>query len=135
MTEAWVDALISAAARALRPRERDGLWVADVACALRDGEGAVHTGASVAGYLGVCAEQGAVSAMVTRADPRVTAIVAVWRDPDGRLHVLPPCGRCREFLRLLHPGNLDAQVVLGHARVLPLRRLLPWHGWHAEPAD
>ena len=61
-------------------------------------------------------------------------LAAMWRDGDGRLVVLPPCGRCREFLRQVDPGNLDTRVVLGPDRVVPLRDLLPAHVWPA-PLD
>lgn len=121
------------AARALNPQQVGHSWVADVACALEGQDGRVWTGACVGGYLGLCAEQSAVSAMVSAGPPVVRSIVAVWRDGRGDLHVLPPCGRCREFLRTLSPQNLDADVVLGPDHVVPLRDLLPVPGWHAEP--
>ena len=38
-------------------------------------------------------------AMVTAREYQVAAIVAVWKDEEERLFVLPPCGRCRELLR------------------------------------
>ena len=50
--------------------------------------------------------------MVTAREYRVKRIVAVWRDEAGKLHVLPPCGGCREFLRQIDDGNLDTEVVL-----------------------
>ncbi len=56
-------------------------------------------------------------------------LVAVWRTQRGRLHVLPPCGRCREFIRQVDPGNLDTTVVLSRGRNAPLRDLLPAHEW------
>ena len=59
----------------------------------------------------------------------IEAIVAVHRGDDRRLRVLPPCGRCREFIRQVDPANLDTKVILGHGDVLPLRDLLPRHEW------
>jgi len=47
-------------------------------------------------------------------------------DWDGR--VLPPCGRCREFISQLDDGNAEAQVMVRDGLVLPLRDLLP-HDW------
>jgi len=35
--------------------------------------------------------------MVTAGEYQITKIVAVWRDADDTLYVVPPCGRCREF--------------------------------------
>jgi cytidine deaminase len=71
--------------------------------------------------------------MVTAGEYRIGRIVPVWRNDEGRLHVLPPCGRCREFIRQMHPTNLDTAVILGR-RSLPLRDLLPAHQW-PEPLD
>src|SRR5674476_546924 len=56
-------------------------------------------------------------------------IVAVWRDGDGLLYVLPPCGRCREFIRQVDPANLDTEVILGPDRSALLRELLPAYDW------
>jgi cytidine deaminase len=51
--------------------------------------------------------------MVTAGEYRIATIVAVWRDDDGLLYVLPPCGRCREFIRQVDPADLDTEVILG----------------------
>jgi cytidine deaminase len=83
---------------------------------------------------GFCAEAGAIAAMVTAGEYRISAIVAVWRDEQDRLYVLPPCGRCREFIRQIDPANLDATVVLGAGRTALLRNLLPAHEW-PQPED
>lgn len=117
---------------ALNPQDLGGLFVADVACAVVGEDGSVHTGASIGGYLGLCAEQSAVSALVRHGPPRITMLAAVWRDADGALHALPPCGRCREFLRVVSQSNLDADVVLGLDHVVKLRDLLPVHGWTSQ---
>ena len=127
------DELCEAAEAALHPQDLGQFWVADVACALVAQDGTVFTGVSVGGHLGLCAEQSAVSAMVGAGQTRIIRLVAVWRDSDGDLHALPPCGRCREFLRVLSQDNLDADVILGPDHVVTLRELLPWHAWHAEP--
>nr|MDQ6936450.1 hypothetical protein [Actinomycetota bacterium] len=78
---------------------------------------------------GFCAEHAAIAAMVTAGEHRIVKIVAVWRDADGALYVLPPCGRCREFIRQVHEANLDTEVVLGRAATAPLRELLPHSAW------
>jgi len=71
----------------------------------------------------------AIAAMVTAGEYEIDAIVAVWRDQDDRLFVLPPCGRCREFMRQIDEANLDATVVLGTDESALLRELLPRHAW------
>ena len=76
-----------------------------------------------------CAEHSDIAAMVTAGEYRIDKIVAVWRDEEGRLHVLPPCGRCREFIRQVSPANIDTTVVLDLDRSAPLSELLPAHDW------
>lgn len=128
--------LIRAAEGALNPQRLvDDLYVADVGSAVVAEDGRVFTGACIGGPLGVCAEQSAVSAMVSKAGPGIRAIVAVWRSEEGELHVIPPCGRCREFLRMLSQTNLDADVILGPGRTAKLKDLLPYHGWYAEKVE
>ena len=128
--------LIALAATALnRQQLSDGSWAADVGAAIEADNGDVFTRASLGGYLSVCAEQSALTQMVSNTGPVVRRMVAVWRDPDGgMLNVLPPCGRCREFLRVVSQENLEAVVILGPDTRRTLRDLLPFHGWHAQPA-
>jgi len=75
--------------------------------------------------------------MVTSGEYAIARIVAVWHDADERVTVLPPCGRCREFIRQIDESNLGATVVLGHSRTAPLRDLLPEWQWPQpeEPAS
>jgi cytidine deaminase len=72
--------------------------------------------------------------MVTASDYQIAEIVAVWRDEQGRLYVLPPCARCRELIRQIDDANLDTEVILGDERRQRLRELLPEHEW-PEPLD
>ena len=53
----------------------------------------------------------------------------MWRDEEGVLHVIPPCGRCREFIRQIDPANLDTDVVLGRDTSARVRDLVPFHEW------
>jgi cytidine deaminase len=56
--------------------------------------------------------------------------VAVWRDPASQLlHILPPCGVCREFMRCIEDQNLDAEILLARSHMVRLRDLLPAHAW------
>jgi cytidine deaminase len=84
---------------------------------------------------GFCAEHAAIAAMVTAGEYRIARIVAVWKDEAGTTFVLPPCGRCREFMRQIDPANLDAEVVLGRQESVKLRDLLPRHEWPAPLAN
>lgn len=68
-----------------------------------------------------------IAAMVTAGETRIEAIVAVWKGGEAGIVVLPPCGRCREFIRQIDEANIDASVVLGPQQVVALRELLPYH--------
>lgn len=128
--------LILAAAGRLNPHVNGDRLFGDVASALTTDTGNVHYGVCIdtGSGTGFCAEHAAIGAMVTAGEYRIRSITAVWRDDDGRLFVLPPCGRCREFIRQIDPANLDTEVVLGADRVKLLRELLPEHEW-PEPLD
>ena len=124
--------LILRAAAALKPhRTADGRLFGDVAACVVSAGGDVYTGVSIdtGSGTGFCAEHAATAAMVAAGKYRIATVVAVWRDEEGRLYVLPPCGRCREFMRQIDPANLDAEVILGDGRRRPLRELLPEHEW------
>jgi cytidine deaminase len=74
--------------------------------------------------MGFCAEHAAAAAMITAEENRVLKMIAVgW---DGA--ILPPCGRCREFISQLHDDNLHSEVIVGEGLVLTLQNLLP-HDW------
>src|SRR5262249_12267668 len=68
------------------------------------------------------------AAMVTAGEYQIAEIVAVWRDEQGRLYVLPPCAHCRELIRQIDDANLDTEVILGDERRHRLRELPPEHG-------
>lgn len=123
--------LIDSAAGVLRPRVVEGRLMGDVGAALVSAGGRVYTGVSVdTPSWGLCAERSAMAAMITAGETRVERLVAVWRDAEsGALHVLPPCGVCREFLRAVDVGNLGCSVVLGRDWVVGLRELLPFWEW------
>lgn len=108
----------------LRPRKlaRNGKagYVASALLTLDDN---VYTGVAidVACSIGFCAEHSAIAAMVTAGETRIKEIIAVHR--DGR--ILPPCGRCREFIVQIHNKNYDCDVHLPNDRIVPLSELLP----------
>lgn len=126
-----MDELIDRALATLNPHLVGDRLFADVAAALVTVDGNLYTGVCIdtGSGTGFCAEHAAVAAMVTAGEHRVARIVAVWRDEHDIPFVLPPCGRCREFLRQVDPRNLDAEVVLGRSRAVALRDLLPAHEW------
>ncbi len=100
-----------------------------VGAALLSESGAVYTGVCIdtGSSMGFCAEHAAAAAMITAGENRVLKMVAV--DWDGR--ILPPCGRCREFISQIHPDNLQAEVLVDEDLAVSLRDLLP-HAPHAS---
>ncbi|MGW3293867.1 cytidine deaminase family protein [Streptomyces xiamenensis] len=130
--------LIDEALAALRPHRAGDRLFGNVASVLVTDTGAHHRGVCIDTPCGTgfCAEHAAIAAMVTAGEYRIADIVAVWRDETtGRPHVLPPCGRCREFIRQIDPANIGTRVILGPDRSAPLRDLLPAHAWPEPLAD
>lgn len=123
--------LIRSAEAVLNPQKVDGRLFGDVAATLVTDCGNWFSGVCIdtGSGTGFCAEHSAVAAMVTAGEYRIARIVAVWRDDGGTLYVVPPCGRCREFIRQIHPANLDTEVVLGRNESTRVRQLLPFHEW------
>lgn len=130
------DALIVSAEAVLNPRSVGDRLFGDVAASLVSAAGHRYSGVCIdsGSGTGFCAEHAAIAGMVTAGEYRIAKIVAVWRSEEGVLHVLPPCGRCREFIRQVDPANLDTEVVLGRSRSAALRDLLPFHQW-PEPLE
>jgi len=119
------DDLRGAAAAVVNPRQLTSRAEAgSVGAALQSDSGAIYTGVCIKTDcgMGFCAEHAAAAAMLTAGESRVRRMVAV--DDDG--HVLPPCGRCREFINQLHPDNGDAQVMVAAGEVVTIRELLPY---------
>lgn len=126
--------LIERAAALLKPHTTSaGRLFGDVGAVLVSASGKVFEGVCVdTPSWGLCAERSAIAAMITAGEYRIERIVAVWRDSGtGALHVLPPCGHCREFMRQVDDGNLATAVILGPDQSVPLAELLPLHAWPA----
>jgi cytidine deaminase len=127
------DGLYRQAKSVLHPRRlSEDAEAGGVAAALLSESGTVYTGVCIdtACSMGFCAEHAAAAAMVTAGENRVVKMVAVnW---DG--NVLPPCGRCREFISQLHPDNFKAEVMVSLEKVVTLRELLPYN-WRAAAAS
>jgi cytidine deaminase len=123
--------LIAAAEALLRPHRVGDRLFGDVGASLVTAAGNGYGGVCIdtGSGTGFCAEHSAIAAMVTAGEYQIARIVAVWRSETGDLHVLPPCGRCREFIRQVDPANLGTEVVLGRHRSARLRDLLPAHEW------
>lgn len=111
------------AAATLSPRQvSEDIEVGGVAAALVTDKGNVYRGICIdtACSMGFCAEHAAIAAMLTAGEDKVAQIVAVNWDKS----VLPPCGRCREFL--LQLGNQETQVLVAEDTAVPVKDLLPY---------
>jgi cytidine deaminase len=122
--------LIAAAAAVVFPHREQERLFGDVGAALLTEEGNVYRGVCIdtGSGTGFCAEASAIAAMVTAREYRILKIVAVWKNADGQIYLLPPCGRCRLFIEQIHGDNLETVVLLGQASVR-LRELLPYTDW------
>ncbi len=126
MTVLTFEDLCARARAVVNPRRlSEDVEVGGVGAALVAESGAVYTGVCIdtACSMGFCAEHAAVAAMVTAGEPgRILQVVAVgW---DGR--IMPPCGRCRELMRQLHPDNARTEVLVAEGQAVPLADLLPF---------
>lgn len=111
------------AAATLSPRQvSEDIEVGGVAAALVTDQGNVYRGICIdtACSMGFCAEHAAIAAMLTAGEDKVAQIVAVNWDKS----VLPPCGRCREFL--LQLGSPETQVLVAEDTAVPVKELLPY---------
>ena len=115
--------LYQAALEVLQPRRiSPDVEAGRVAAALVTDQGNVYRGVCIdtACSMGFCAEHAAIAAMLTAGENRVEKIVAVNWDK----HILPPCGRCREFL--LQLGNPETLVLVAENTAVPVKDLLPY---------
>ncbi len=98
-----------------------------VGAAVRTEDGAVHAGCNVenAAYpQGVCAEAGAISAMVLAGGRRIAEMVVAGAGPGP----VPPCGGCRQKLREFSGPGAVVRMVDETGRTLvatTLAELLP----------
>jgi len=97
--------------------------IATTGCALLTEKGNIYTGISISIVcsIGFCAEHAAIAEMLKNEETRIIKIVSA-SDEKG---IRPPCGRCREFIRLIDSNNFDTQVLISKDRIMKLSELLP----------
>ncbi|MCV2402922.1 hypothetical protein OFY17_08520 [Marinomonas sp. C2222] len=108
------------------PLAGSGFSAGSVASALMTEQGNIFTGIciDVACGLGFCAEHSAISEMLKNRETRILEIIAISKDA-----VMPPCGRCREFIYQINSRNIETKVHLSKGKALLLDDLLP-HRWN-----
>ncbi len=119
------DELYIQAKSVLNPRKlSDAAEAGGVGAALLSESGKVYKGVCIdtACSMGFCAEHAAAAAMITAGESRVLKMIAVGS--DGR--IMPPCGRCREFISQIHSDNLQTEVLVSQGTIVTLQYLLPY---------
>ncbi len=117
--------LIKKAKSIVKPKKmRHRFTTADCGCALITDKGNVYLGVSIdtPSSMGFCAEHSAIASMVTNGEFKINKIVAVLDDGT----VLPPCGRCREFMYQIDKSNLTTEVLIKKDKTVKLKELLPF---------
>lgn len=127
MAQITNDELIRKAKSVTKSRKiKHGYMVGDAGCALITDKGNVYLGVCIdaSSGIGFCAEHAAIAAMVTNGEHKINKIVAVSEEGE----ILPPCGRCREFINQVHEQNKNAMVIIKKNTTVKLKELLP-HSW------
>lgn len=98
----------------------------EVGAAILSECGNIYTGVCIdtACSMGFCAEHAAAATMITQGENRVLKMIAVGSDGS----IMPPCGRCREFISQIHDENLSTEVMVDNGVIVTLKDLLP-HDW------
>ena len=118
--------LIQKAASLIATRKLGDRLIGDVGAALITDEGNVYLGVCIdTSGIGFCAEQSAIAAMISAGEDTIKKIVATWKDENGEIFVISPCGHCREFMRQICDGRLDTEVILSNDETVTLADLLP----------
>ena len=89
--------------------------------------GNIYTGICIVAPcgMGFCAEHAAIAEMLKAGESRIVEMIAVDSD---KVRIMPPCGRCREFVLNVNYANRDTIVHLSAKETQPLSELLP-HMW------
>jgi len=117
------DQLVEIAKSTLNPRQlSENSWAGSVAAALVTDSGSVYGGVCIDTpcSMGFCAEHAAIAAMITAGESRIVKLVAVHYEAG----IVPPCGRCREFIYQINHDNLNCEIMLA-GKVVTLAELLP----------
>jgi len=67
--------------------------------------------------------------MITNGEYRIKKIVAVHKDDQGVVFVIPLCGNCRQFIKETDKANLETEIILDIDKTVKLKKLLPYHDW------
>ncbi|KNF07642.1 cytidine/deoxycytidylate deaminase family protein [Gottschalkia purinilytica] len=119
------DELYDIAKNTLKPRKLSkNSYAGSVAAAILSESGKVYTGVCIDTpcSMGFCAEHAAIAAMITAGENKITKVIAVYEDGT----IIPPCGRCREFICQIHDENYKCEVMIKKDVILTISDLLPY---------
>ena len=92
-------------------------------CALMTAKGNIYTETSIYSKcnLGRCAEYAAIAEMLKHNESEIKKIVSY----SAKGVIYPPCGSCRELIRMVDDKNLETEVMVREDKVCKLKELLP----------
>ena len=98
-------------------------YAGSVSAALLTEDGNVYKGVCIDTpcSMGFCAEHAAIASMITAGENRIIKLVAVYKDGT----IIPPCGRCREFVSKIHDDNHQCEVLVEKDAIVTIGDLLP----------
>jgi len=101
--------------------------ISSVAAVLRTGSGRVFSGVNIeieaSAPCSICAEYAAIGTMVTEGEKEIDTILAV-NYGENQCSILPPCGKCRQFISEFGNPYVIVQVE-GELRKVKLSELYP----------
>lgn len=123
------DELIHEAMTVINPKTIDNADMGGVGCALLTSQGTVFKGVCIDTIcsMGFCAEHNAIGSMITAQEYDIQKIVAVKKNDKGEMFILPPCGRCREFIYQINKRNSETEIILDKNKTEKLKNLLPYY--------
>lgn len=94
-----------------------------VACALLTEKGNIYTGVYIEAKCGIgfCAEHSAIAEMIKNGETRILKLVS---SKKGQIY--PPCGRCRELIRMIDNENMNTEILLEDKKIVTIKELLPY---------
>lgn len=97
--------------------------VGQVVSVILTDKGNMYSGVSIETLcsIGFCAEHSAIAEMLKNGESKIEYIVAFAGNT-----IIPPCGRCRELIRLIDPYNINnTKVIISKENAIGLSELLP----------
>lgn len=100
------------------------IYYGHVSCAIMSKSGNIYSGLSINSKcnLGNCAEQAAVLEMLKYGEHVIKKMVVY--SSKGNIYI--PCGKCREFIKMIDNNNMNTQILMPDFSILTLSVLLPF---------